>query len=333
MQRDKRVAVGVEIGGGKATVALIDRHGRVVQRTHARTLRGRPALATLDPYIRAIDTLLTSAREEGLHVCGLGMSIPGTLDATARRLHQVPLLPSLNGYPLSDLLEARYGLPTQLLVDVDAAVLGEHRFGAGKGYRRLLFLTVNAVVGASLVVDGQWEPLENNYAGHVCHVMVATNGARCSCGKHGCINTLVSLDAMQKTVQRALRRGMAPSLTQRLSNHEYFSAQLLVEEADRGDRLALQVYSEMSRWLTAAIAKYITLCRPDVLILGGEPFYTSERLLCQIRRILENQAVQSLNNVEILPARLGNDAIVIGAVIPHFEPPTTPSREIIEACI
>ncbi len=75
------------------------------------------------------------------------MSIPGIVDSSSRRLQQVPLLPSLNGFPLCDLLETRYHLPTQLLVDVDAAVLGEHRFGAGKGYQRLLFLTVNAVVG------------------------------------------------------------------------------------------------------------------------------------------------------------------------------------------
>jgi glucokinase len=277
--------------------------------------------------MRAIDTLLTAAREEGLPVCGLGVSIPGTLDATARRLQQVPLLPSLNGFPLSDLLEARYRLPTQLLVDVDAAVLGEHRFGAGKGYRRLLFLTVNAVVGASLVVDGQLEPLGNNYAGHVCHVMVAPNGARCSCGKHGCINTLVSVDAMQRMVQRALRRGVETGLTQRLLNHEYFSPQLLVEEAERGDRVALQICSEIGRLLGTAIVKYIRFCEPDVLVLGGEAFYTSDLLLFHIRK----SQVES-SQLEILPARLGNDAVLVGAVIPHFEPPAT-SREVVEAYI
>ncbi len=328
MHRDRRVAVGVEIGGGQATVALIDRRGRVLQRTQARTLRGRPALATLDPYMRAIDTLLAAAREKSLHVCGLGVSIPGTLDASARRLQQVPLLPSLNGFPLGDLLSARYRLPTQLLVDVDAAVLSEHRFGAGKGYQRLLFLTVNAVVGAALVVDGQLEPLGSNYAGHVSHLLVAANGPRCSCGKHGCINTLVSIDAMQRMVQRALRRGVETSLTQRLLNHEYFSPQLLVEEAERGDRVALQISSEIGRWLGMAIVKYIHFCEPDVLVLGGGAFYTSNPLLFQIRNMLESQVEAS--PLEILPARLGSDAILVGAVIPLFEPPAA-SRAVAEA--
>ncbi|MBV9710960.1 MAG: ROK family protein [Ktedonobacteraceae bacterium] len=334
MHRNRRVAVGVEIGGGKATVALIDRQGRVLQRVHARTLRGRPAPATLDPYMRAIDTLLAAAREEGLYVCGLGVSIPGTLDASARRLQQVPLLPSLNGFPLGDLLEARYRLPTQLLVDVDAAVLGEHRFGAGKGYCRLLFLTVNAVVGASLVVNGRLEPLGNNYAGHVCHLPVAANGPRCSCGKHGCVNTLVSTDAMLRIVQRALRRGVETGLTRRLLNHEYFSLQLLVEEAERGDRVALQVYSEIGRWLGTAIAKYIHFCEPDVLVLGGGAFYTSDPLLFQIRNVLGSQGESTplLQGVEILPARLGSDAVLVGTVIPLFDPPAA-SRTVIEACM
>ena len=330
MHRDRRVAVGVEIGGEKATVALIDRHGRILQRVFARTLRGRPASATLEPYMRAIDTLLATACADDLSVCGLGVSIPGILDMAGRRPQQVPLLPSLNGFPLCELLETRYRLPTQLLVDVDAAVLGEHRFGAGKGYQRLLFLTVNAVVGASLVIDGQLEPPGGNYAGHICHLLLAANGPRCSCGKHGCINTLISTDAMQKMVQRALRRGVETGLTQRLLNREYFSPQLLVEEAERGDRVALQIYSEIGRWLGTAIIKYIALCEPDVLILGGGTFYTSDRLLLQVRNALEGQSRSG--GVEILPARLGSDAVLVGTVIPHFEPPAA-SREIIKACI
>jgi glucokinase len=330
MHRDRRVAVGVEIGGEKATVALIDHHGRVLQRTYARTLRGRPAPATLEPYMRAIDTLLASAREEDLSVCGIGVGIPGTLDASMRRPQQVSLLPSLNGFPLCDLLETRYRLPAQLLVDVDAAVLSEHRFGAGKGYQRLLFLTVNAVVGASLVVDGQLEALGSNYAGHVSHLVVAANGPRCSCGKHGCINTLVSIDAMQRIVQRALRRGVEGSLTQRLLNHEYFSLQLLVEEAERGDSVALQVYSEIGRWLGMAIVKYMRFCTPDVLILGGGAFYTSDPLLVHIRNTLESQVESA--QLELLSAQLGSEAALIGTVIPHFEPPAT-SRKVVEAYI
>src|SRR5450755_1078041 len=209
MHRDRRVAVGIEVGSGKTTVALIDYYGRVIQRSHAKTLRGRPASATLDPYVRAIDDLLTAARADGLTICGMSVSIPGTLDAAQRRPLNVSLLPSLNGFPLCDYLETRYHLPAQLLVDVDAAILGEHRFGVGKGFQRLLFLTVNAVVGASLVVDGQLERSEQGYMGHVCHLPVAASGPRCSCGKRGCINTLVSTDAMQKMVQRALRRAVA----------------------------------------------------------------------------------------------------------------------------
>ena len=315
-QTDKNIAVGVEIAGGRATVALVDRPGRVRYRCYAKTLWGRPATATLEPYLRAIEAALVCAKSEGLRVCGLGISIPGTLDQATRRPLQIPTLPSLNDFPLCDLLEARYDLPVQLHVDVDAAILGEYHFGAGKGFRRLLFMTVNAVVGAALVLDGRLEGSAQEYVGHVCHVLVSTNGPRCSCGKRGCINTLVSLEAMQKMVQRALRRGEQTSLLQRLSNREYFSQQLLAEEALRGDRVALHIYSEVGRWLGAATAKYINLFAPNVLILGGGVLSTSELLHTEVRSALMAQSTSRGNNMlEIVPSRLGADAALIGAVV------------------
>src|SRR6266516_1686540 len=207
MSTDKSVAIGVELAGRGASVALIDRRGHVRHRCHARTLWGRPAIATLEPYLRAIETMLAYADTDGLRVRGLGVCVPGSVNADVRRPLLIPTLPSLNDFPLCDFLEASYSLPTQLHVDVDAALLGEQHFGAGKGFNRLLFLTVNAVVGVALVIDGKVERSVPQYVGHISHMLVSTSGPRCSCGKRGCINTLISMDAMQKMVQRALRRG------------------------------------------------------------------------------------------------------------------------------
>jgi glucokinase len=314
---DKGVAVGVEIAGSRTTVALVDRHGGIRHRCFAKTLRGRPAAATLEPCFRTIEIVLAHAKSEGLPVRGLGVCIPGTLDQATRRPQMIPLLPSLNDFPLCELLEARYNLPAQLLVDVDAALLGEYRFGAGKGFRRLLFLNVNAVVGAALVIDGNLELPAQEYVGHVCHVLVSTRGPRCSCGKRGCINTLVSMEAMQKMVQRALRRGEQTSLLQRLNNREYFSQQLLAEEASRGDSVALRVYGEVGRWLGAATARYISKYEPNVLILGGGVLSASELLLAHVRNALIMQSSSNAYDMlEVVPSRLGADAALIGSVSP-----------------
>ena len=322
MSTDKSVAIGVELSGSGASVALIDRRGRVRQRCTARTLKGRPAIATLEPYLRAIETLLAYAHADNLRVRGLGLCVPGTLDAAARRPVSIPTLPSFNDFPLCDFLEARYNLPTHLHVDVDAALLGEHRFGAGKGFRRLLFLTVNAVVGVALVVDGKVErsvSQYDGYVGHISHMLVSSHGPMCSCGKRGCINTLVSMEAMQKRVQRALQRGEETSLKQRLLNREYFSSQLLAEEAVRGDTVALQIYGEVGRWLGAATVKYIDLFEPNILILGGGMLNASNILLPQVRNILTSQTPTQVRTiVEIVPACLGNDAALVGAVVPHL---------------
>jgi glucokinase len=330
---NKSVALGVEIAGSRATVALVDRHGRIRHRNYAKTLWGRPAAATLEPYLRAIEAALSYAKSEGLRVRGLGMSIPGTLDQATRRPLLIPTLPSLNDFPLCDLLEAHYNLPTQLYVDVDAALLGEYHFGAGKGFHSLLFLAVNAVVGAALVIDGKLERSAHEYVGHVCHMLVSTNGPRCSCGKRGCINTLVSMEAIKKMVQRALRRGEQTSLLQRLSNREYLSQQLLAEEAKRGDKVALRIYGELGHWLGAATARYMSIFEPNVLILGGGVLSASELLLSQVRSVLISQSSSKMYNMlEIVPSRLGADAALIGAAVPFFNLPS-PHRSIKQKAI
>jgi len=320
MSADRRVAVGIEIGGSKTTVALVDPSGHVHQRSHAKTLRGRPAAATLEPYLRVVDAMLAYARSSDWQVSGIGISIPGTLDYTRRRPLLIPLLPSLSNFPLCDFLENRYELPTHLQVDVDAALLGEHRFGAGRGFKRLLYLAVEAVVGASLVINGQVEHPTQQYIGHICHLNVSSSGPRCSCGKQGCINTMVSMDAIQKRVQRALRRGEEGSLVQRLLGREYFSPQLLAEEALRGDTLALQVYGEISRCVSAAIAKYIDLFEPNVLILGGilgAQYCASDLLLSRVRgSLIVRSSSRVCSMVELVPAALGSDAELAGAVLP-----------------
>ncbi len=266
----KRVAIGVEITGSRAAIVVVDCHGVIRHRFHAKTLRGRPAIATLEPYLRSIEVAFTYAKSKGFHVSGIGISLPGTLDLTTRRPETIPILPSLNKFPLCDLLEERYKVPTTLHVDVDAALMGEYCFGAGKGFHRLLYMHVNSVVGAAVILDGKVQTSEQAYIGHVCHLPVSMSGSRCSCGRYGCINTLISREAMHKIVQRALRRGEQSTLLQRLGNREPFSSQLLEEEAMHGDQVALQIYCEVGRWIGAATVKYIDIYEPEILILGGE---------------------------------------------------------------
>jgi glucokinase len=316
----KRVAIGVEVTGSKATVVVVDCHGVIHHRFHAKTLRGRPAIATLGPYLRTIELAFTHAKSKRFHVSGIGISLPGTLDLTTRRPEMIPVLPSLNKFPLCELLEERYKVNTKLHVDVDAALTGEYCFGAGKGFRRLLYLNVNSVVGAAVLIDGKVQASEQAYIGHVCHLPVSMSGSRCSCGRYGCINTLISMEAMHKMVQRALRRGEQSNLLQRLSNREQFSSQLLAEEALRGDPVALHIYCEVGRWIGAATIKYIDIYEPEVLVLGGEALNANELLIANVRNALKTRSTADADSlIEVVPAHLGSDATLLGSVSSFFQ--------------
>jgi glucokinase len=317
---DHNVAIVLEIASLQTTAALVDSGGGIRYRCYARTLRGRPAAASLEPFVRAIDDLLVYAAAQGWRVIGLGFSVPGTLDTTGRRLRVIPILPSLNGLPLCDLLEARYDLPVYLGVDVDAALLGEYHFGAGKGYQRLLYLTLNAVVGASFVDGGTLEQGVTACLGHVAHLPIAASGPRCSCGKRGCINSLISLEAIQKLAIRSFQRAEENGSTSGLLARGGMNAQLLAEAALQGDAVALRIYEEIGRWLGAAVARYIGLYSPDALVLGGSVLSANEVLFASIQSTLTmHVATVTDHPVKIALARLGSDAALIGASVALFQ--------------
>lgn len=313
-RRDKNVAVALEISSGTSTIALVDKRGEIRYRCDARTLWGRPAAATLDPYLKAIEHALAYAKAEGWRVRGLGVALPGALDETLRRPQAVAILPSLNTFPLCDALEARYDLPVHLCVDVDAAALAEYYLGEGKGCRKLLYLTLNAVMGGSLLVDGVPLRSPRLSLGHVAHLLVSNGGPRCSCGKRGCINTFASLEALQRGVVRALRRGDETSITQRVQQGEQLSLPMLREEARLGDSVASQLYSEVERWLIVASLYALKLYEPDMLLLGGSMLAAGESLVEGIRGGLSDGRI----SIHIAMSRFGRDAALIGATVPLF---------------
>jgi len=318
---DHNVAIVLEIAGTQTSAALVDRWGVIRHRCYARTLRGRPTAASLEPFLRAIDDLLAHAEAKDWHVRGLGFSIPGTLDAAGRRLHVIPILPSLNGLPLCDLLEAQYGLPVHLHVDIDAALLGEYHFGTGKGYSRLLYLTLNAVVGAAFADRGKLEQSAQADLGHVAHLPIAASGPRCSCGRRGCINSLISLEAIQKLAQRSFQRAEENGAVSSLIQRGAFNAHILAEEAMGGDAVALRIYEEIGRYLGAAVARYIGLYQPDALILGGSVLSANEVLFASIQSTLTMHVATITDRpVRIALAHLGSDAALIGASIALFQP-------------
>lgn len=303
------VFVGVSIASN-AEAAIIDERGNILRRSPIKTLWGRSTAATLQPYIQAIEAMLMYAGKKHYRARGIGFSIPGMLDAEARRPLAIPLQPALNGFPLCELLEMRYALPACLMVDVDAALLGEFRFGAGKdlGKRRLFLLSVNAVVGASLLINGEIARHAPPLTGHVSHVPAAASGPRCSCGKRGCINTLITLDALQKRVQHAIRRGEETTLAHRLLACSPALPYIIAEEARRGDPVALRISSEINRWLSAATARYVEVFQPESVILGGEIAIAAHQQFISS----STSPIIATSGISVIPARLGRDAALLG---------------------
>src|ERR1700730_13451103 len=175
---------------------------------------------------------------------------------------------------------------------------------------------------------GELEQHSQAGLGHVAHLPIATSGPRCSCGRRGCINSLISLEAIQKLALRSFQRAEENGSLSSLIRRGALNAQILAEVAIQGDPVALRIYEEIGRWLGAAVARYIGLYSPEALILGGSILSANEVLFASMQSTLTiHVATITDRPVKIALAHLGSDAALIGASIALFQQHREPMQK------
>ncbi|MFL5806130.1 MAG: ROK family protein, partial [Roseiflexaceae bacterium] len=142
------------------------------------------------PYVRSPAHLFT--RSPAHPLTGVGVSFGGPVEADGRTVRRSMHVPGWEGFALADRLEREFGVPTLVANDADAAALAEHRFGAGRGVRHMLYLTVSTGIGGGVIVDGRLHRGERAWAGEVGHMPLKPDGPPCPCGRHGCLEALAS---------------------------------------------------------------------------------------------------------------------------------------------
>lgn len=232
----------------------------------------------------------------------LGVAAPGCRRSDGEGVVNVTNLPNIDGYALRQRLEDATGLPTTLDNDANAAALGEHRFGAGRGADRLLVMTVGTGIGAGMVVEGAVHRVAWSGLGDPGHVIVRRFGPRCACGGHGCVEALASVPAILRRAAEALPPG-------------YADFGLLVRAALQGESPAAAVLRDAGADLGIALASLVHVLAPDLILLGGGGLDAAEDLLMGPVRESMFAHVQPFfgSRLTLGRAALGNDAGLIGA--------------------
>ncbi len=288
--------LGVDIGGTRIKAALIQDRQVVVRRTVA-----------TDPRPEAVVQQIVRWSREFAPLAGIGVGVPGMVDE-----HGVvrfpPNLPAFHGFPLQEALQEATGLVVRVENDADVYALGEWRYGAARGSRFALVVTLGTGVGTGMIVDGQILRGFQGSGGEGGHIIVDPEGPTCHCGNRGCLEAYVGEVHFVEHARRYLKsRGVALP--------ENLTARWLADQARNGDPLSQELWHSFGRYLGLGLVTLVHVLGPEVVVLGGglagayDLFEAS--LLGAFRRRLMGS---HLRTVAIKPGELGDLAGPLGAL-------------------
>lgn len=295
--------VGVDLGGTKIDIGLVDADNRIVARRRVPTHSEEGGVAVVERIAGVVEDM---ARETGGKVTALGICTPGPVD----HINGMPLylvnLPGLSNTPLRAMLAERLKLPVKLDHDAKAAALGDFHYGAGVGARSMSYITIGTGVGAALILNGELYYGDRNVSGEIGHITIDRHGEVCSCGTRGCVETYMSGPWLTRRYQWALERRGVPS-------DGAVTGERVAELAQSGDPVARQIVSEAGEALGIAVASLTMLVNIDLNVIGGSVAKLGDLLLEPARRTMPEFCFRSLGaGVQILPSALDDRAPILG---------------------
>ena len=247
-------------------------------------------------------------------ISAIGVSCGGPLDTKTGVIYSPPNLPGWDALPLKAQLESEFQIPVTIENDANASALAEFRFGGGRGYGAVLYMTMSTGIGGGIVIDGQIYHGANDSAGEVGHQILLPDGPRCGCGKRGCLEALCSGPAIARRAQAAIQaqraegKASATTLLNLAGGHiEDVKSEYVLAAAQTGDALALQLVDETAYYMGWGIANLVNILNPDIVLLGTIAIAAGDLLINPIRKTVSEFAMtRPAEAVKIEPAQLGD---------------------------
>jgi len=308
--------IGCDLGGTNLRAAIVDvKTGNVLHQKSIPTLAREGHQAVMKHMAELFLQLIETAGLNREDIGGIGVGVPGVLDLEKG---EVLFLPNLAGtwphVPLQATIEKLTGLPVALLNDVRSITNGEWCFGAGRGLDTVAVFAIGTGVGGGLVLNGQLHLGIGGTGGELGHTTIDFNGPRCGCGNYGCVETYASGPAIMAMGLKAVTQGLTTRIAELCGNDlNRITPELIARAAHDGDEIAKDIYERAGFALGIAAANICVAVGPRRIIIAGGVSEAGDLLFDPIRRTLrERVSVMPVEQVEVVPSQLGNNAGVIG---------------------
>jgi glucokinase len=303
--------IGVDVGGTKVLGGVVDELGAVVKTARRDTPREGGLALT-----QAIADVAKELMAE-FTVDSVGVSAAGFVSSDRKTMLATPNIAGWNGVDLDYELTSLIGLPVVIENDANAAAWGEARFGAGRGKRHMLMLTVGTGIGGGIVVNGELYRGAFGIAAEIGHIRVVPEGHLCGCGARGCFEQYGSGNALMRHAREAI--AASPDIARNLLSRgdgtlEGLTGKGITDAARDGDAVALAAFNTTGQWLGAGIATLSVILDPECVVIGGGVIDAGEILLQPTREALHRYMPFAGKHPypEIIAAQLGNEAGLVG---------------------
>lgn len=311
---EKPYVVGIDIGGQTSKMGIVDMRGQVLAQTVIRTDTHDDVNMYIDDLSAALEKIISESDSEG-KIRGIGVGAPNANYYTGNIESAVNIVWGGNKtIPFAKLLSERTnGLPVALTNDANAAAVGEMTYGAARGMKNFIMITLGTGVGSGIVINGEVVYGHDGFAGELGHTCaVRHNGRLCNCGKTGCLETYASATGVARTAREWLEMSDEPSSLRSL---DVISSKDVYDAAKEGDRLALKIFEFTGKVLGESFADFVAFSAPEAIVLFGGLARAKEYLY---QPIMDSMNVNLLplwkNKIKIVFSQLKeSDAAILGA--------------------
>lgn len=307
------VCIGVDIGGTQVKLGIV-RGGRVLARRSFPTSSISSGPKALEEGI--VSEVRSFQDFSRGRVESLGVGVPGLVLYPRGVVQTCANVKGWRNVPLRARLQRRLGMPVRVDNDVHAMTLAEWRFGAGRGARNLVCVTLGTGVGGGFILNGtlyrsRWGP-----SAEIGHVAVGEKGPVCACGGTGCLERYVGNKDLLRILHRKLQAGRKSRITRLVGGRlDRITPETVDRACELGDPLAIETWEEAGGKIGLVLSKVVTLLSPDRIVIGGGISRAGRWLFGPIRRTLRDRAMHPLGRIPVVPAQLGISAGVIGAAL------------------
>jgi len=297
-----KYAIGIDLGGTNLKLALFDYALKVkdMQVLSTRSFKTKAGLIKI--IINSIESVIKRNRLGSKEIIGVGLGLPGPVDAKRGIVHFFPNIPGWNEVPLKKILKNRLRLPIFIDNDVNLMALAEYRRGAAKNFRNAVCLTLGTGIGGGIIIEGRLYRGGSYAAGEIGHIPINEKGPACNCGGFACIESYIGNLHIINLASKIFKRKI--------------SLEELSGLAGKRNKLALKIWRQVGEKLGIALAGVTNLLNPDCIVIGGGVANAGRILFDSIRDTIKQRAMAiQARHVKILKAKLGNSAGLIGAAL------------------